>query len=124
MPRFAVTRASASNGARRPGRFTFHEYRPGDSNPDRQVPGTCASAIWARTARERLTGFEPATFDLASRYSDLLSYNRMERTTGLEPATYAVGRRRATRCATSAWSLPGELNSVYIPTKDACCHYH
>ena len=27
---------------------------------------------------ERLTGLEPATFDLASRRSDLLSYNRME----------------------------------------------
>ena len=33
-----VTRASASNGARRPGRFTFHEYRPGDSNPDHPCP--------------------------------------------------------------------------------------
>jgi hypothetical protein len=30
------------------------------------------------------------------------------------------------RChyATSAWSLPGELNSVYIRTEDACCRYH
>ena len=33
--------------------FTFHEYRPGDSNPDRQVPKTCASANWARTASDR-----------------------------------------------------------------------
>jgi hypothetical protein len=47
-----VTRASLSGRARPPGRFTFHEYRPGDSNPDRQVPKTCASTSWARTARE------------------------------------------------------------------------
>ena len=41
----AAHRASASNGARRPGRFTFHEYRPGDSNPDHPRPERGASAI-------------------------------------------------------------------------------
>ena len=25
---------------------------------------------------------------------------------------------------TVTWSLPGELNSVYILTRDACCRYH
>lgn len=75
-----------------PVRFTFHEYRPGDSNPDRQVPGTCASASWARTACERLTGFEPATFDLASRRSDLLSYNRKEPFPGADPGGQSIPR--------------------------------
>jgi hypothetical protein len=38
-----------------------------------------------RHQRERLTGFEPVTSNLASWCSDLLSYNRMERTTGSNP---------------------------------------
>jgi hypothetical protein len=50
LERHRATGASLSGRARTPVRFTFREYRPGDSNPDRQVPGTCASANWARTA--------------------------------------------------------------------------
>jgi hypothetical protein len=44
----------------------------------------------------------------------------MERTTGLEPATYALGRRRASACASSAWSLPGESNPDRLRTREAC----
>jgi hypothetical protein len=51
---------------------------------------------------ERLTGFEPATFDLASRRSDLLSYNRTEPPPGLEPgASFVPGTR------SGHWSYEG-----------------
>jgi hypothetical protein len=66
------------------------------ARPKTPVPGTGAATSYATSACERLTGFEPATFDLASRRSDLLSYNRMERTTGFEPATPTLG----TSCST------------------------
>jgi hypothetical protein len=59
---------------------------------------------------ERLAGFEPATFDLASRRSDQLSYNRMERTTGIETATPTLGTSCATSCATFARS-PSPVSS-------------
>jgi hypothetical protein len=46
---------------------------------------------------ERLTGFEPATSNLASWRSDLLSYNRMEPSVRFERTTFSVPRRRSGR---------------------------
>lgn len=68
-----------------------------------------------RHQRERLTGFEPATFSLARKRSDQLSYSHMERMTGIEPAT----------CRDEGWqchplSLLGESNSDPLRTGEGC----
>jgi hypothetical protein len=45
LERHGVTRASASNGARHPVRFTFHKYRPRDLNAHWTGSEPVASAL-------------------------------------------------------------------------------
>ena len=58
-------------------------------------------------ACERLAGFEPATFDLASRRSDLLSYTRMEPSPGADPGGTPIPRasgRRSRGHRSGSWT--------------------
>ena len=68
-----------------------------------------------RHQRERLTGFEPATFSLARKRSDQLSYSHMERTTGIDPPPAAVKDGSAIPL-----SLLGESNSDPLRTGEGC----
>jgi hypothetical protein len=94
--------------------FTFHGYRPGDSNPDRQVPKTCASANWARTASDRRDS--NSSCELGELACLPLTLRSLERTAGFEPRPAAREAGVLTADTASAWSLLGESNPrVHAP---------